>query len=54
MQKFSQGNMPFMMAPMAMTAASDPALLRAWGINVEMDAVTADAATSASTSCRCC
>jgi len=30
MQKFSQGNMPFMMAPMAMTAASDPALLRAW------------------------
>ena len=46
MQKFSQGNMPFMMAPMAMTAASDPALLRAWGINVEMDAVTADAATS--------
>lgn len=45
-QKFSQGNMPFMMAPMAMTAASDPALLRAWGINVEMDAITADAAGS--------
>ena len=45
-QKFSQGNMPFMMAPMAMTAASDPALLRAWGINVEMDAVTADSASS--------
>ncbi len=45
-QKFSQGNMPFMMAPMAMSAASDPALLRAWGVNVEMDAVTADAATS--------
>jgi ABC-type uncharacterized transport system involved in gliding motility auxiliary subunit len=42
MQKFSQGNMPFMMAPMALTAASDPALLRAWGVNVEMDAVTAD------------
>jgi hypothetical protein len=35
-----------MMAPMAMTAASDPALLRAWGINVEMDAVTADSASS--------
>lgn len=45
-QKFSQGNMPFMMAPMAMTAASDPALLRAWGVNVEMDAVTADTASS--------
>jgi ABC-type uncharacterized transport system involved in gliding motility auxiliary subunit len=41
-QKFSQGNMPFMMAPMALAAASDPALLRAWGVNVEMDAVTAD------------
>ncbi len=45
-QKFSQGNMPFMMAPMAMTAASDPALLRGWGVNVEMDAVTADTASS--------
>jgi ABC-type uncharacterized transport system involved in gliding motility auxiliary subunit len=45
-QKFSQGNMPFMMAPMAMTAASDPALLRAWGVAVEMDAVTGDAAGS--------
>jgi ABC-type uncharacterized transport system involved in gliding motility auxiliary subunit len=45
-QKFSQGNMPFMMAPMAMTAASDPALLRGWGVNVEMDAVTGDAAGS--------
>lgn len=47
-QKFSQGNMPFMMAPMALTAASDPALLRAWGVNVEMDAVTGDAASSVS------
>ena len=47
-QKFSQGGMPFMMAPMAMTAASDPALLRGWGVNVEMDAVTADAANSVS------
>jgi ABC-type uncharacterized transport system involved in gliding motility auxiliary subunit len=45
-QKFSQGNMPFMMAPMALTAASDPALLRAWGVNVELDAVTADADNS--------
>jgi ABC-type uncharacterized transport system involved in gliding motility auxiliary subunit len=45
-QKFSQGNMPFMMAPMAMTAASDPSLLRGWGVNVEMDVVTADAASS--------
>jgi len=47
-QKFSQGGMPFMMAPMAMTAASDPALLRGWGVHVEMDAVTADAANSVS------
>jgi ABC-type uncharacterized transport system involved in gliding motility auxiliary subunit len=45
-QKFSQGNMPFMMAPMALTAASDPALLRAWGVNVDLDAVTGDAASS--------
>ena len=45
-QKFQQGNMPFMMAPMAMTAASDPALLRAWGVNVDIDAVTGDAASS--------
>jgi ABC-type uncharacterized transport system involved in gliding motility auxiliary subunit len=47
-QKFSQGNMPFMMAPMALTAASDPALLRAWGVNVDLDAVTGDAASSVS------
>ena len=45
-QKFSQGNMPFMMAPMALTAASDPALLRAWGVNVDLDAVAGDAASS--------
>jgi ABC-type uncharacterized transport system involved in gliding motility auxiliary subunit len=45
-QKFQQGNMPFMMAPMAMTASSDPALLRAWGVNVEMEAVLADSANS--------
>ena len=45
-QKFQQGNMPFMMAPVAMPAASDPALLRGWGINVEMDAVTGDASSS--------
>jgi ABC-type uncharacterized transport system involved in gliding motility auxiliary subunit len=47
-QKFSQGNMPFMMAPMALTAASDPALLRAWGVNVDLDAVTGDSANSVS------
>jgi ABC-type uncharacterized transport system involved in gliding motility auxiliary subunit len=45
-QKFSQGNMPFMMAPMALTAASDPALLRAWGVNVDLDAVMGDSASS--------
>jgi len=45
-QKFSQGNMPFMMAPMALTAASDPALLRAWGVNLDLDAVAGDAASS--------
>ncbi len=45
-QKFQQGNMPFMMAPMAMTAASDPTLFRGWGINVETEAVLADAANS--------
>ena len=45
-QKFSQGNMPFMMAPMALTAASDPALLRAWGVNVDLDAVIGDSASS--------
>ncbi len=47
-QKFSQGNMPFMMAPMALTAASDPALLRAWGVNVDLDAVMGDSASSVS------
>jgi len=45
-QKFSQGNMPFMMAPMALSAASDPALLRAWGVNVDLDAVIGDSANS--------
>lgn len=44
-QKFQQGNVPFMMAPMAaMGAASDPALLRAWGVDAPMDAVIGDAA----------
>lgn len=41
-QKFQQGGMPFMMAPMAMGASSDAALLRGWGVNVELDAVTGD------------
>ena len=47
-EKFSLGHMPFMMAPMSLTAASDPALLRAWGVNVDLDAVTGDAASSVS------
>ena len=41
-QKFQQGGMPFMMAPMAMGASSDAALLRGWGVNVELEAVTGD------------
>lgn len=41
-QKFQQGGMPFMVAPMALGASSDPALLRGWGVNVEMDAVSGD------------
>ena len=41
-QKFQQGGMPFMMAPMALGASSDAALLRGWGVNVELDAVTGD------------
>jgi len=41
-QKFQQGGMPFMMAPMALGASSDAALLRGWGLNVELDAVTGD------------
>ena len=45
-QKFQQGNMPFMMAPMALSAASDPAMFRGWGVNVDVDNVTGDAAGS--------
>jgi len=45
-QKFQQGSMPFMVAPMALGASSDPALLRAWGVNVDVDAVTGDGASS--------
>ena len=41
-QKFQQGGMPFMMAPMALGASSDAALLRGWGVNVELDAVSGD------------
>ncbi len=41
-QKFQQGGMPFMMAPMAMGASSDATLLRGWGVNVELEAVTGD------------
>ena len=46
MQKFQQGGMPFMMAPMALGASSDPALLRGWGVNVDVDAVSGDSASS--------
>jgi len=45
-QKFQQGGMPFMVAPMALGASSDPALLRAWGVNVDMDAVSGDSQRS--------
>ena len=45
-QKFSQGGMPFMVAPMALGASSDPALLRGWGVNVDMDAVAGDSQRS--------
>lgn len=45
-QKFQQGGMPFMVAPMALGASSDPALLRGWGINVEMEAVAGDSQRS--------
>lgn len=45
-QKFQQGGMPFMVAPMALGASSDPALLRAWGVGVDMDAVVGDAQRS--------
>lgn len=45
-QKFQQGGMPFMMAPMALGASSDPALLRGWGVNVDIDAVSGDSASS--------
>jgi ABC-type uncharacterized transport system involved in gliding motility auxiliary subunit len=45
-QKFQQGGMPFMVAPMALGASSDPALLRAWGVSVDMDAVVGDSQRS--------
>lgn len=46
-QKFQQGNMPLMMLPAAaLGAASDPALLRGWGVDVPVDAVIGDAAHS--------
>lgn len=45
-QKFQQGGMPFMVAPMALGASSDPALLRGWGVNVEMEAVAGDSQRS--------
>lgn len=46
-QKFQQGNMPLMMVPAAaMGAASDPALLRGWGVESPVDVVVGDAAHS--------
>lgn len=46
-QKYQQGNMPLMMVPAAaMGAASDPALLRGWGVEAPVDAVVGDAAHS--------
>ncbi len=43
-QKYQQGGMPFQVSPMlAMGAASDPALLKAWGIFVDIEALTGDA-----------
>lgn len=46
-QKYQQGNMPLMMVPAAaMGAASDPALLRSWGVDAPVDAVVGDAAHS--------
>ena len=45
-QKFQQGNTPFSLAPMAMGASSDPALLQAWGINVELNSLSGDSQRS--------
>lgn len=45
-QKFQQGNLPFMIPGAAMGAASDPALAKAWGVEVPVDAVVGDAARS--------
>ena len=45
-QKFQQGGMPFSLAPLAMGASSDPALLQAWGVNVELNSVLGDSQRS--------
>jgi len=46
-QKFQQGNMPLVMVPAsAMGAASDPALLRSWGVEAPVDTMVGDAAHS--------
>jgi len=46
-QKYQQGNIPMMMVPAAaMGAASDPALLRGWGVEAPVDSVVGDAAHS--------
>jgi len=47
LQKYQQGGMPFQVSPMlAMGAASDPALLKAWGVHVDVEALTGDAQRS--------
>jgi len=43
-QKYQQGGMPFQVSPMlAMGAASDPTLLKTWGVYVDVDAISGDA-----------
>lgn len=46
-QKFQQGGMPMMMLPAAaLGAASDPTLLRGWGVDTPVDTAVGDAARS--------
>lgn len=46
LQKFQQGGTPFSFAPMIMGASSDTALIKAWGVNVEMGTVMGDSQRS--------
>jgi ABC-type uncharacterized transport system involved in gliding motility auxiliary subunit len=42
-QKYQQGGLPFQVSPLlAMGAASDPSLLKSWGVAVDIDAISAD------------